>query len=157
MILILTTLVDYFVNTEHFIHFSHWASTLFNLITQGKKIQFPLAEIHFSKDNITTIINQWFCLFQTLHISQNGFMSPCLGDIQMLNICDVDVFDQNLSSADFNIDTQCNIILLMDLHFQFSSNNVNRCNHKRNFKSTYILIWKAYLQKLNHICTSYWN
>ena len=38
----LTTLLDYFVNTEHFIHFSHWASTLFNLITQGKKIQFPL-------------------------------------------------------------------------------------------------------------------
>ena len=36
-----TTLLGCFVNTEHFIHFSHWASTLFNLITWGKKIQFP--------------------------------------------------------------------------------------------------------------------
>ena len=38
----LTTLLDSFVNTEHFIHFSQWArSTLLNLITQRKKIQFP--------------------------------------------------------------------------------------------------------------------
>ena len=79
-------------------------------------------------------------------ISQNGFKSPCFGDIQMLNICDVDIFDQNLSSADFDIDTQCDIILLLDLHFQFSSRIVNGCNHKCNFsfKSTYMFLFERY-------------
>ena len=46
-------------------------------------------------------------------------MPPCLGDIQMLNICEIDIFDQNLSSADSDIDTQWDIILLLDLYFPF--------------------------------------
>ena len=47
----LTTLLDCFVNTEHFIHFSHWALTLFNLITQRKKIQFPCRNLLFHRQH----------------------------------------------------------------------------------------------------------
>ena len=60
-----------------------------------------------------------FICFNFFCIYQNRFMSPCLGDIQMLNICDVDIFDQNPSSPDSDIDTQCDIILLLNFYFQF--------------------------------------
>ena len=38
----------------------------------------------------------------------------------MLNICDVDIFDQNLSSADSAIDTECDIIFWQNLRFVIS-------------------------------------
>ena len=44
----LSTLLDSFVNTDHFIHFPPWAASTFrNLITQRKKIQFPCRNLLF--------------------------------------------------------------------------------------------------------------
>ena len=46
----------------------------------------------------------------------------------MLNICDVDIFDQNLSSADFDIDTQWNIILFELILFDISKYIDTQCD-----------------------------
>ena len=50
----------------------------------------------------------------------------------MLNICDVDIFDQNLSSADSAIDTECDIIFRQNLRFVISHSQ-KYCNAIKKF------------------------
>ena len=53
----------------------------------------------------------------------------------MLNICDVDIFDQNLSSADSAIDTECDIIFWQNLRFVISHDRKNIARLERNLQN----------------------